>query len=143
MNENKVVVNRFSNPDSKQKYESQWADEPEIYNDYYLEGLQCGGCAFYASFNSDYGLCCNKDSRHHLETVFEHFTCSKQVNEGWNEHSFHDFTEVPSLYKSKLMKFNIPEEVYDAIMIETDGDRDELYLRIVNLLYLEFIQDDS
>ncbi len=30
----------------------------------------------------------NVDSHHHVETVFEHFTCRSYVREGWGPHSF-------------------------------------------------------
>ena len=88
MNVNKIVTDRFSNPDSEQMYKDQWPNEPETYRLYYDEGAQCGGCSFFAEFNLDYGLCCNAKSRHHLETVFEHFTCPVIVRECWGPHSF-------------------------------------------------------
>jgi hypothetical protein len=87
MNQNHIVWHAFSNPDSEARYRAQWPDEPEV-RKLYEEGAQCGGCSFFAKFDLDYGLCCNADSRHHLETVFEHFTCPVYGNEGWGPHSF-------------------------------------------------------
>jgi hypothetical protein len=78
MNGNRVCTDRFSNPDTELLYKSMPPDN----------GPQCGGCTFFAPLNPDYGLCCNSESRHHLETVFEHFTCPSLVYEGWGHHSF-------------------------------------------------------
>lgn len=86
-NRNVIVTNDFSNPVSKQLYKAGWPDEPAT-KALYKDGQQCGGCSFYAKFNSDWGLCTRGDSRHHLETVFEHFTCPAHVNEGWGPHTF-------------------------------------------------------
>lgn len=87
MNQNRIIVDRWSNPDSKMLYESQWAANPQL-REQYEDGFQCGGCSFYAAFNTDWGLCCHKESRHHLETVFEHFTCESICPECWGPHSF-------------------------------------------------------
>jgi hypothetical protein len=87
MNENRIITDRWSNEDSKQLYELHWPDEPKLLR-LYEQGQQCGGCSFFAPFNLDWGLCCHAASRHHLETVFEHFTCPFFVNEGWEAHSF-------------------------------------------------------
>lgn len=87
MNQNHIITDRWSNEDSRRVYESQWSNEPAL-RDQYFEGRQCGGCSFFAPFNFDWGLCCHAKSRHHLETVFEHFTCGSYVHEGWNTHSF-------------------------------------------------------
>ncbi len=87
MNENSIITDRWSNNDSRRLYELQWSDEPKV-REQYEEGQQCGGCSFFAPFNCDWGLCCHAASRHHLETVFEHFTCPAYVNEGWEAHSF-------------------------------------------------------
>ena len=88
MNQNHIITDRWSNPDSERLYQLGWPDEPSL-KEQYEEGQQCGGCSFYAPFNADYGLCCHAASRHLTETVFEHFTCASFVNEGWGAHSFH------------------------------------------------------
>ncbi len=87
MNENHVVTDKFSNPESERRYRANWPEEPALFAQY-EEGGQCGGCAFFAPFSGDWGLCCNPSSRHLTETVFEHFTCAALVNEGWGSHSF-------------------------------------------------------
>ena len=97
MNANRIMTDRFSNPQSEQMYREHWPEEPTLYTDHYAQGKQCGGCAFFAPFNADWGLCCHADSRHHLETVFEHFTCPHYVDEGWESHSFVDFDKHPEL----------------------------------------------
>jgi hypothetical protein len=89
MTPNHIITDDWSNDDSKRLYELHWPEEPTIKHQY-EEGQQCGGCSFFAPFNSDWGLCCHAASRHHLETVFEHFTCPAFVNEGWGPHSFSD-----------------------------------------------------
>jgi hypothetical protein len=86
-NQNAIVTDSFSNPESKALYEYLWANERHVFWRY-EQGLQCGGCTYFAMFNSDWGLCCNLQSRHRLETVFEHFTCPSQWDEGWGAHSF-------------------------------------------------------
>ena len=90
MNKNQIITDRWSNEDSQKFYELQWPDEPKV-REQYEQGQQCGGCAFFAPFNFDWGLCCYAASRHHLETVFEHFTCPVYIHEGWEAHSFSDF----------------------------------------------------
>ena len=87
-NTNRITTGAFSNPQSEALYRDHWPSEPEVYAQY-RDGQQCGGCAFFAPFNADYGLCCNAASRHVLETVFEHFTCPALVSQGWGAHSFH------------------------------------------------------
>lgn len=87
MNRNVVETSNFSSEESAALYESDFASDP-LANQMYKSGRQCGGCSFYAKFNSTYGLCCNPHSRHVTETVFEHFTCSNLIEEGWNAHSF-------------------------------------------------------
>lgn len=86
-NENRIVTARWSNVGSRQLYESGWSGEP-VCQGFYDVGRQCGGCSFFAPFDSDWGLCAHAKSRHWLETVFEHFTCPAHVNEGWGPHSF-------------------------------------------------------
>jgi hypothetical protein len=87
MNANKIITNAWSNPQSQQLMELHWPDEPGL-RVLYANGDQCGGCSFFADFNEDWGLCCHAESRHHLETVFEHFTCPSYVRECWGPHSF-------------------------------------------------------
>lgn len=87
MNENKIIVSQFSNEESHQRYKAGWPGEPDCQS-LYENGSQCGGCSFFAAFDTDWGLCCHEKSRHFTETVFEHFTCGKFVNECWGPHSF-------------------------------------------------------
>lgn len=89
MNRNTITVGGWSNDESRALYEANWPEEPETRRKY-EQGEQCGGCSFYAKFDMDWGLCCNRRSRHHTETVFEHFTCPVHVVEGWGPHSFSD-----------------------------------------------------
>jgi hypothetical protein len=91
-NRNAIVSGAFSSAGSEQMYKSNWPDEPAT-RELYEGGVQCGGCSFFAKFDSDWGLCAHAKSRHHLETVFEHFTCPTHVNEGWGPHSFTERTE--------------------------------------------------
>ena len=99
MNQNRIITDRWSNDDSKLLYQLHWPDEPALKHQY-EEGQQCGGCAFFAPFNFDWGLCCHAKSRHHLETVFEHFTCGSFVNEGWESHSFSE-VDLDSLFDER------------------------------------------
>jgi hypothetical protein len=87
MNSNSIRTDGWSNPATQAMYEHQWQDSPELLRQY-ENGDQCGGCSFYAEFNADWGLCCNSESTHCLETVFEHYTCRHYVRECWGPHSF-------------------------------------------------------
>lgn len=87
MNKNVIEYGRFSNPDSEAMYRENWPADTCARRKHET-GLQCGGCSFYAPFNSDWGLCCHPESCHRFETIFEHFTCPVHVNEGWEYHSF-------------------------------------------------------
>ena len=87
MNSNFIKTDEFSNPESERLYRERWPDEPGMKARYEV-GDQCGGCSFYAKLNADWGLCCYAASRHHLETVFEHFSCPTYVGEDWETHSF-------------------------------------------------------
>lgn len=82
---NRVRTDGWSDPASRRLYEDRWPGDPES-RDRYARG-ECGGCTFFAPLGTDWGLCARPSSRHHLETVFEHFTCPAQVPEGWG-HSF-------------------------------------------------------
>ncbi len=86
-NRNRIVTEGFSNSESEKRYRLMWAGEAAVLA-LYETGNQCGGCTFYAVFDSDWGLCCNARSRHHTETVFEHFTCANTDQESWGAHRF-------------------------------------------------------
>lgn len=73
-NQNHIVTEGWSNPDSQARYVHGWLGEPKS-AEQYRTGHGCLGCSSFAAFNADWGLCCNQDSRHFTETVFEHFTC--------------------------------------------------------------------
>lgn len=88
-NENKIKTGGFSCATSERLYRDGWPEEPAC-KAMYKNGLQCGGCSFFAPLNDDWGICCHPKSRHFTETVFEHFTCPSCVNEGWGPHSFRE-----------------------------------------------------
>jgi len=90
-NQNHIATHHWSNPASELLYRVGWPDEPDC-KAQHEQGRQCGGCSFFAAFNQDWGLCTHASSRHHLETVFEHFTCPQYVHEGWGPHSFTEDT---------------------------------------------------
>lgn len=96
MNENQIRARGFSNPASLSLYRQKWPDEP-LLQVQYNSGCGCGACSFYAIFDMDWGLCCHPKSRHHLETVKEHFTCPSFVLEGWGPHSFDERGEYHCL----------------------------------------------
>jgi hypothetical protein len=125
MNTNRIFTNGFSNPDTRQVYQTKG----------YIDGrLQCGGCSFYAIFNCDWGLCCHSKSAFYLETVFEHFGCEKHVPESWESHSF---TGNPNLLidRSRLIDF------LRACVRAIDGKKGiGVVSRDVRRLYLEMKQ---
>ena len=82
MNSNSIITDDWSNPKSKSAYYEHWPNEPTVYHKY-QNGEQCGGCSFFAAFDTDWGLCCHAKFRHFRETVFEHFTCPAYVSECW------------------------------------------------------------
>ncbi len=88
-NRNHIILGTFSNADSQQRYLAGWPTERAVKANY-DSGMQCGACSFFAPFDSDWGLCCHRESRHFTETTFEHFTCPHHDNEGWCAHSFQD-----------------------------------------------------
>lgn len=116
MNQNQIIIEHWSNEASERLYRSHWPEEPAL-RCQCEEGLQCGGCSFFAPFNCDYGLCCHAASRHHLETVFEHFTCATFVNEGWEAHSF-TTRSTDAIYK-------ILDERYDSGHTDTAARHNE------------------
>lgn len=78
VNRNMILVDGFSCRATEKLYQRGFPDEPELRRQY-EGGFQCESCSGYAKFNADWGLCCSAKSRHHLETVFEHFTCPSYV----------------------------------------------------------------
>ena len=89
---NIIKTDGFSNINSEELYQLKWPNDKEAQK-LYSEGVQCGACSFFAELNADWGICCRPESKHHLETVFEHFTCTQIVHEGWRAHSFTDDEE--------------------------------------------------
>jgi len=66
----------------------RWADQIIKYSELaetnplrinYENGRQCGACAFYIALEGklgmDWGVCCNKNSKHDKNAMFEHQTC--------------------------------------------------------------------
>lgn len=102
-NANVVYTTGFSNRASEKLYRAKWPQEPEVASKC-ERGVQCGGCSFFAKFNADWGLCCHGRSHHHLETVFEHFTCPSQIEEGWGPHSFTERREYRREHRQRSWK---------------------------------------
>ncbi len=121
MNENTIITNDFSNPESRRKYMDGWPDEPHV-QAHYENGMQCGGCAFFAPLNDDYGICCHPESRHLHETVFEHFTCPTHVEESWRYHSFLDDTDDADLLWEKDQMLFMPETVFQTAVYLSETD---------------------
>jgi hypothetical protein len=90
-NKNQIITDHWSNPASEALYKSQYVTAP-LYREEIEKTHECLGCSFFAAFNADWGLCTFEKSPHHLETVFEHFTCPAFVFEGWGPHSFTEDT---------------------------------------------------
>ena len=88
-NLNRIVTGGFSSLATKRLYDRNWPLEPALH-ERHDRGAQCGGCAYFAVLNADWGICCHPRARHRLETVFEHFTCPSYAAEGWGPHSFSD-----------------------------------------------------
>ena len=55
-NANTVVRDYWSSVSSSQLHLARWPSEPDVRRRY-ENGEQCGGCAFFAPFNYDWGLC--------------------------------------------------------------------------------------
>jgi hypothetical protein len=119
MNNNKIITEEFSNPESEAEYLNKFPSDPKA-RDLAEECHQCGGCSYYAVFNSDYGLCCNPASKHHLETVFEHFTCSQIDIESWDYHSFGTGEIVTRIPESQLDEkiWQVAENAVNALQSE-------------------------
>lgn len=125
MNTNQVQLKGWSNDDSRALYEQNWPNEPAM-REQHERGDQCGACAFYAKSDLDWGLCCHVASRHHLETVFEHFTCPSYSGEGWGPHSF------DANPKAHCWCRGIPKELYSRMekgetIVLTRDDLNKLY----------------
>lgn len=88
-NTNHIVTHGFSNPDSERLYKRRWPDDPKA-KDLANAGFDCLSCNFFAPLNSDWGLCCYSRSKHNLETIFEHFTCSAFVDRQGHGATFSD-----------------------------------------------------
>lgn len=129
MNTNKIVTTDFSNSETKAIYEHDWNGDASLQHQH-ENGEQCGGCSFYAPFNEDYGLCCNKASRHHTETLFEHFTCSAYAHEGWGPHSFSSIDDLRCQCQGEPIYKTMQTIV---ILLDRDGLDDELqsHLRVL------------
>lgn len=134
MNKNHIITDAFSNPESHDKYQSLWEGEADVF-EYYSNGIQCGGCSFFAPFDSDWGLCCHEKSRHYLETVFEHFTCPTHVNEGWTAHSFIDPQLNPYAWRLRQLQLELSEEVF-ARAEEIAKDTDKTPYEVIYLVLL-------
>ncbi len=87
MNRNVIVTDHWSKVATRHLFDANWPDDP-VSRKQHEDGQQCGGCSYFTPFNDDFGLCSHQKSRHHLETVYEHFTCPAYVLEGWGPHSF-------------------------------------------------------
>lgn len=130
-NRNSIVLQGFSNSESEKRYRLQWPGEPEICAAY-KAGNQCGGCTFYAEFDSDFGLCCNPRSRHHTETVFEHFSCANYDYEGWGAHSFQarerrniGMRHLPKKAKAKRKRPKRKSSAETRFALDPVADREE------------------
>ncbi|RYZ63562.1 MAG: hypothetical protein EOP09_17460 [Proteobacteria bacterium] len=127
----------FSNPDTQMFYAEDWPGEPHLQLQS-EEGGQCGGCSFFAPFNEDWGLCCSHASRHHLETVSEHFTCPSLAREGWGPHSFSndpgyfcrctDYTPLPPQTELICLQVRVEGE---------DGERVRAHLEVNDQFVVE------
>ena len=113
-NTNHIITNDFSNPETKALYVDGYSQNKALHQQMTEDCLQCGGCSCFAPLNADYGICCNRLSPYHLETIIEHFSCEKIVNEGWGTHSF-------SEDKASLDRLKNYDEVYERLR-ERDDD---------------------
>ena len=103
---NHITTDDFSNPETKKLYLSRYEGNPVLQKQMCEDCSQCGGCSCFAPLNGDYGVCCSSKSKHHLETVFEHFSCEATVQEGWGAHSFHETHEEQTM----MQQFDEPED---------------------------------
>lgn len=80
-------------------------------------------------------LCCHADSYHHLETVFEHFSCKSIVPESWSHHSF---CSKPGPDVDAVMGYLAAmTKVLDKYKPKLHADEKKLLLNIKNVLVKE------
>ena len=139
MNLNTIRQDGFSNPDSEQLYKNGWPDEPHL-AEQCEDGGQCGACSFYAPFNDDWGLCCNSKSQHHLETVFEHFTCPALARESWGSHSF--TSDERAFCRCGSYTPLPPQTDLICLMVKTEGDNG-VRVRVTLEVNSQFTAQDS
>lgn len=131
MNQNKVSLSQFSNPETAAIYKAKGP----------VWDAQCGGCSYYAKLNADYGLCCHQKSHHHLETVLEHFSCKSIVRESW---SYHSFQEQPGPDVDEVMGYlSVMVNVLDKHKSTLHADEKKLILKIKHLLAKESTQGQT
>jgi hypothetical protein len=121
MNANKVVTDGFSNPDSEFEFQNGYPSDSKA-RELAAESYQCGGCSYFAPLNADYGMCCNSKSPCHLETVFEHFTCSEIDIESWAYHSFGNAGSITTAVSEAELNQKIWQVAEHAVMqLQTNG----------------------
>lgn len=75
MNRNVILSDCFSNPDSREKFQSRWLSDPDS-AERYANGIGCEKCCYYCPLSGDFGLCSREDSDFFSETLHKNFNCS-------------------------------------------------------------------
>ncbi len=114
MNQNLIITDEFSNPDSEMEYLSDYPLDAKARANA-EQCWQCGGCSYFSPFTTSYGLCHNQNSRHYLETVFEHFTCAVIDIESWEYHSF-GAGEITTEIPENELDANVWEAAKNAVL---------------------------